>query len=494
MRSLVCVPALWLVVSALAGAQAPPVTVFTGATLIDGNGGPAVPDALVVIAGDRIQAAGPRGSVSVPPGARAVDADGKFIIPGLIDTNVHLSLYGGVGERYETLAKYHSRQKDIVLEAAQLQLKHGVTTVRDSYGLLMPLVAVRDAINRGRAIGPRVLAAGNIVGWGGPYSVSFSLIREQGLTLFQEQMNDEVSQGVGEDLVDLDPDELRTAIRAYLDKGPDFIKFGGTAHFARPAFIGFSSDAQKVIVDEAHARNKVAETHATTVDGLRLSIMAGIDLIQHPEMIGLRELPDGLVKMIADRKIVCSMLSNTITGDAWKKAMKDRDEATAKRAETPQTQKPQRPRTSAELRQRAVEDAVELQMRRRNAQKLIAAGAVVTIGTDNYWAAAPEFTRGGAKPDAQNHGIGSIIAIEGLVELGMTPSQAIVAATRNGAIASRGLTEFGTIEKGKRADLVILEADPLNDIRNLRKVSGVIRNGETIDRSALPAVRVLSQQ
>ena len=68
-------------------------------------------------------------------------------------------------------------------------------------------------------------------------------------------------------------------------------------------------------------------------------------------------------------------------------------------------------------------------MRRRNAQKLIAAGAVVTIGTDNYWAAAPEFTRGGTKPDAQNHGIGSIIAIEGLVELGMTPAQAIVAAT-----------------------------------------------------------------
>ena len=87
---------------------------------------------------------------------------------------------------------------------------------------------------------PRILAAGNIVGWGGPYSISFSLIREQGLTLFQEQMNDEISQGAGEDLVDMDPEELRVAIRAYLDKGPDFIKYGGTAHFARPAFIGFS--------------------------------------------------------------------------------------------------------------------------------------------------------------------------------------------------------------------------------------------------------------
>ena len=138
-----------------------------------------------------------------------IDAAGKFITPGLIDTNVHLSLYGGVGERYETLAKYHSRQQEIVLEAAQLQLKHGVTTVRDSYGLLMPLVAVRDRIHRGEVAGSRILAAGNIVGWGGPYSVSFSLIREQGLTLFQEQMNDEVSQGAGEDLVDMDPEELR---------------------------------------------------------------------------------------------------------------------------------------------------------------------------------------------------------------------------------------------------------------------------------------------
>jgi imidazolonepropionase-like amidohydrolase len=492
MRAGIVALALSAAVSAFLAAQ-PATTAITGATLIDGNGGAAVRDAVIIIAGDRIQAAGPRRSVSVPAGAHTIDASGKFIVPGLVDTNVHLSLYGGVGERYETLAKYHSRQQEIVLEAAQLQLKHGVTTVRDSYGLLMPLTAVRDRVNSGSAVGPRILAAGNIVGWGGPYSVSFSLIREQGLTLFQEQMNDEVSQGVGEDLVDMDPDELRTAIRTYLDKGPDFIKFGGTAHFVRPAFIGFSAEAQKVIVDEAHARNKVAETHATTVDGLRMSIDAGIDLIQHPEMIGLREMPDSLVKLIVDRKIICSMLSNTITGEAWKKAMKDRDDASAKRAAGEQTQTPQRARTSAELRQRAVEDAVELRMRRRNAEKLIAAGAVVTIGTDNYWAAAPEFSRGATKPDTQNHGIGSIIAIEGLVELGMTPAQAIVAATRNGALASRALADFGTLEKGKRADLIVLDADPLNDISNLRTVSTVMRDGRVIERHSLPAVRVLSQ-
>ena len=156
----------------------------------------------------------------------------------------------------------------------------------------MPLVAVREQIKRGDAIGPRILAAGNIVGWGGPYSISFSLIREQGLTLFQEQVNDEISQGAGEDLVDMEPEELRVAIRAYLDKGPDFIKYGGSAHFARPALIGFSPEAQKVIVDEAHRRGKVAETHSTTIDSLRLSVEAGIDLIQHPELLGPREMPD----------------------------------------------------------------------------------------------------------------------------------------------------------------------------------------------------------
>ena len=486
---LLVMAAVW---SAGLGAQ-PSVRAIVGATLIDGTGGAAVSDAVVVIQDGAVTAAGPRASVAIPAGATVIDANGKFVVPGLIDTNVHLSLYGGVNERYETLAKYHPRQREIVLEAAQLQLKHGVTTVRDSYGVLPPLVAVRDRIASGQAIGPRILAAGNIVGWGGPYSISFSLIREQGLTLFQEQMNEEVSQGVGEDLVDMTAEEVRGAIRSYLDKGPNFIKFGGTAHFARPAMIGFSPEAQRAIVEEAHARNRVAETHATTIDGLRLSIDAGIDLIQHPEVLGARELPEPLVRAIVDKKIVCSMLANTITGDAWSKHLKDRDEAARKRAEAEKKgTAAERARTAAERRQRAVEDGVELEMRRKNAQKLIAAGAVVTVGTDNYWAAAPEFSRA-PKPENQDHGIGTIIAIEGLVELGMTPAQAIVAATRNGAIASRGLAQFGTIQAGKRADLLVLDADPLADIHNLRKISAIYRDGRPIDRDRLPETRVLSR-
>ena len=118
-------------------------------------------------------------SVDVPGRARVIDGTGKFVTPGFIDSNVHLSLYGAG----ETIVRYESRNADLVLESAQLQLKHGFTTVRDSYGSLLPLIEIRDAIKRGEAVGPRILAAGNIVGWGGPYSISFSLIRETGLTL-----------------------------------------------------------------------------------------------------------------------------------------------------------------------------------------------------------------------------------------------------------------------------------------------------------------------
>ena len=494
---------LAILVLALAGAiaapraQTPParVTVISGATLIDGTGGAPIPDAVVIVTGDRITAAGPRGSVSVPPGAAILNAGGQFIVPGFIDTNVHLSLYGGVNDRYETLVRYNARQPEIVLEAAQLQLTHGVTTVRDSYGVLPALVATRDRINRGDAVGARILAAGNIVGWGGPYSVSFSLIREAGLTLFQEQMNDQITQGAGEDLVDMSPDELRVAINAYLDKGPDFVKFGGTAHFARPSFIGFSPEAQRVMVEEAHKRGKKAETHSTTPDGLRLSVEAGIDGIQHPEMLGPRELPAALIRQIVERQIACNMLVNTITGDAWAKHLKDREAAQKKLADDAAKATANgtaRAKTSAEQRKEAADTGEEMELRRKNARALIAAGAVVTVGTDNYWAAAAELARA-PKVETQDHGIGTILAIEGLVELGMTPLQAIGAGTKNGAFAAGLSADLGTIERGKIADLLVLGADPLADIKNIRAIRTLMVGGRVVDRGRLPEVRVLSR-
>jgi len=479
---------LFVALTSVAAAQ--PLAIV-GGTVIDGNGGPPLADAVVLITGSRITAVGPRASVAVPNGAAVIDAKGRYVVPGFIDTNVHFSLYGGMRDRYESLIRYHPRQNEIVLEAAQIDLKYGVTSVRDSYGMLIPLTQVRDRIASGAAVGARIQAAGNIVGWGGPYSVTFSLTPERDLTLFQEQMNDYVAQGAGENLKDLTSEELRVAINKYLDKGPDFLKYGGTSHFSEPTFIGFSPEAQKVMVDETHKRGKAAETHSTSIEGLRLSIAAGIDLIQHPEILSPREMPDDLTATIRQRNIIGSMLVSTMTGEAWTKHLKAREEAQKKIQET-QKKGLTHALTSAETRKRDSDLGEDLETRRRNAQKLIKTGCTLTVGTDSYWGAAPELARE-PKPENQDHGIGTILAIEGLVELGMTPAQAIVAGTKNGAIACRRLKDFGTLEEGKLADLVILDADPLADIHNIQKVRSVMKEGKTIDIARLPEKRVLSR-
>lgn len=456
---------------------------ITGVTVIDGNGGDPVHNQTVLITNGRIEKIGSSTSVKVPKGAKVIDGRGKFLTPGFVDSNVHASIYGGIN-RPETIIKYEKQNEALVTEFAQIQLKYGVTTIRDSFGALLPLVAVRDRINKGEVIGPRMLVAGNIVGWGGPFSISWGLIKPSDINVFQEQWNDFITQGAGEELMDMLPDELSVAINKYLDKGPDFIKFGGTSHFDDPVMIGFSPRAQKVMVDETHKRGLSAETHSTNLEGLRLSIEAGIDLIQHPEHTS-RVLPDELVQMIKDKNIVCAMLSNTITGDVWEKHVAKRKAAIESIKATDEAFGPGRMKTSTQHRREADQTEEYMEIARTNAMKLIAAGCLVTIGTDNYQGSAPEFQRT-PKPANQEPGLGSIIAIEGLVELGMTPAQAIVAVTRTGAIATKGLKDYGTIEDGKIADLVLLTADPHQNIGNIRKVDTVIKDGKVIDRSRLP--------
>ncbi|MXX55136.1 MAG: amidohydrolase family protein [Gemmatimonadetes bacterium] len=484
--ALVATAALAAVPPQPAATQSQPAIAIVGATIIDGNGGPPLTDGTLVTGGDRIAAVGPRASVQVPEGATVIDGAGRYVTPGFIDTNVHLSLYSG----HETLVRYEDRNAALTLEAAQMQLKHGFTTVRDSYGSLLPLMEIRDAIARGDTIGPRMLVAGNIVGWGGPYTVSFSLIRPQGLTLFQEQFNDFITQGSGEEWMEMEPEDLRVAVNRYLDLGPDFLKYGGTGHFSNPVMIGFSPAAQRVLVEETRKRGLIAETHSTSPEGLRMSVEAGLDLIQHPEVL-TAEMSDALVKEIADRGIVCSMLTNTITGKVWQEHVEAREKALAGDGGEDENRREGLAKTSVELRAERRAAGESMEIRRRNAEKLIAAGCVSTIGTDNYLGAAPEFRRE-KKAENQSFGIGSVIATEGLVELGMTPMEAITSVTRNGAIASGMLDELGTLEAGKYADVLVLDADPLADIGNIRALGVVIRDGKIVDLDALPYERIFS--
>ena len=474
---------------------------IVGATIIDGSGGAPIPDGTLVIEGDRITAVGDRASVTVPEGAEVIDGSGKFITPGFVDTNVHMSLAFGRGARVEEHAAYWAQHERLILQGLQLHLKHGVTTVRDSYGVLRPMQRVKKRIDAGEEIGPRTYLAGNIVGWGGPASETFAGLPESEISFFAERMNDEVTLGSGEEMMHMTPDELRVAINAYLDHGPDFIKYGATHHFNYPAGISFSPRAQRVIVEETHRRGLVAETHATSLEGLRLSILAGIDLIQHPDNVGNRTITDELVDMIVERGIVCSMLINQFTGPSWQFHVRNMERAREELAAAQARERQRRiPPTSAEIRRRVQDTGLpqpgsvmegRWTTKRTNAKKLIEAGCIVTVGTDNTL-----FGRGGVaadflreEPENMEHqlpGLGTIFAIEGLVELGMTPSEAITAATKNGAMASKALDEYGTLEAGKAADVLVLDADPLADIANIRRLSLVIKGGRIVDVDALP--------
>ena len=488
MRTLTFGVAVTLISAASIGAQTQRSTrpsaagdtliAIVGATVIDGTGAPAASDATIVVRGKRIAAVGPRASVRVPAGARVVDATGKFATPGFIDTNVHVSLYNNG----ESMVRYEDRFLDLIVEAAQTELKYGVTTVRDSYGALVPLVAIRDSIAKGKLLGPRMLVAGNIVGWGGPKSPLFS--NAAPVTFFDERMMDFIAQGAGEELLDMSPDSLRVAINAYLDKGPNFVKYGGTAHTNN--LITFSPRQQEAIVEEVHKRGLFAETHSTNPEPLRISVLAGIDLIQHPEVHNV-PIPADLVKLIVDRKVICSILSNSITGKPWKdylKAQQRTDSARADSLKNDSLKSMGRPKTSWELRRER--EAKRTAVRRANAEALIKGGCITTPSTDTYLSGAPEFSRAPRTDAHLMPGTATLAAIEGLVELGMTPAEALVAATRNGAIASQGLKDYGTIETGKYADILLLDADPLADIHNIRKLSFVMREGRMIDRERLP--------
>jgi imidazolonepropionase-like amidohydrolase len=452
---------------------------IVGATVIDGNGGTPLADATILVRGKRIAAIGPSAQIKVPKGARVINAAGKFVTPGFMDTNVHLSLYNNG----ESMVRYEDKFLDIVVEAAQTELKYGITTVRDSYGALLPLIAIRDSIAHGKIVGPRMLVAGNIVGWGGPKSPLFS--NATPTTFFDEQMMDFISQGAGEELLDMSPDELRVAIRKYLDKGPNFVKYGGTAHTNN--LIAFSPRQQEALVSEVHKRGLFAETHSTNPEPLRISVLAGIDLIQHPEVHNV-PIPDSLVQLIVEKKTMCSILANSITGKPWKDYLKTRQKADSAKADSVKNDSlktMQRSKTGWELRTAKRADGVAL--RRANAEKLIKGGCITTPSTDTYLSGAPEFSRTGPRTDAHMMpGTATLAAIEGLVELGMTPSQAIVSATKNGAMASQGLKDFGTLETGKLADILVLDADPTADIHSIRKLSLVMKDGRVIDRDRLP--------
>ena len=460
----------------IAGALLAPGSAFSqstivvrGATVIDGTGRAPIADAAIVMTGGRITAVGPAAAVPTPAGARVIDGRGKFVMPGLMDANVHL-VYG---MSVEFLARYEDRFDDLIAEAAQVALANGLTTVFDSWGPLRPLQRVRDRIARGEIPGARLFAAGNIIGFTGPFGRDFNGPAETTVSKpFVKRINDLWEEGTGPEVMWVTPDSLRSVIRGYTAKGPNFLKYGASGHYLQEMLM-FSPEQQRVIVEEGHRAGIVVETHTTSVESLRLAMDAGVDLMQHCSITGRVPMPAALLDRLKTGSPYCAIQSMTNERLAI--------ETGAKAAGFP-------PRVYWDELIRAQD---------QNERRMIAAGIPVLLATDagimnpDEAASVPENQR-----QDNNTALGQahFLWFRATAEKGMKPMDAIVAATRNIARAYRKDDELGTLEPGKRADLLLLDADPLADIANVEKIAAVIKDGVAVNRAALPVIRVLTRR
>lgn len=401
---------------------------ITGATLIDGTGKPAIPDAVVVIEGDRIVAAGARSEVKIPKGANVIDARGKTIMPGLWDMHAHFEQ----------------------VEWGPIYLAAGATTVRDVGNEFEFITAVRDAVKSGRGLGPRMLLAGIV---DGDSPGALGIIRAN------------------------TPEEARAVVNRYKNAGFDQIKI----------YSSIKPDILAAITAEAHRLGLTVTGHVPNGMNAFQAVEAGMDQINHIQYLpgvmrpkdfkpqpGVVPPPIDLESVEAKQAIQFFKEHGTVidpTVALFELLFHPTD--TAVKTFEPDVEKIA-PQLAGALNNTGVPPANAPFLRARLEQyyaiigALHRAGIPIVAGTDQ------------AIPGHSLHR-----EIELYVKCGFTPMEAIQSATIIPARVMKLDKEVGTIETGKRADLIILDANPLEAISNIRKVRSVITNGRLYDTAQL---------
>jgi imidazolonepropionase-like amidohydrolase len=442
-------------------------TIITGATVIDGTGAPPRPNAAIVIEDERIAEVADRFEAPTSGDSVQLDAAGAYVIPGLMDGNAHL-----VSLLPDVLIEFRGRYDELIEEAVQVTLRAGVTTVFDTWGPLAPLVAVRDRITGGSVVGSRMFVAGNIIGFDGPLSADFTPAGKVFGRDTVAEINGMYECGVGSDLMWRSPREVRERTAAYIaEGGMDFVKYAASGHgLAFSPFITFSQRVQNAIVEEAHAAGITVQGHSTTVESLQMEVEAGVDLLQHGEWTGPEPLPDETIAAIVDRRIPIGSILTTRRHQDWVEEHGD------------------------DRTRRLVFNRVRVESSRR----LIAAGARMLLTSDGFVAGARTLAHPALdflfdRDDPPNLlGASHLHWLRAAVEHGMAPMEALLSATRYLAEAYGKAAEIGSLEPGKRADLVVLDADPLADPANYGRVRLVMKDGTRVDRDRLPERRILS--
>lgn len=444
----------------------PEVIALQHATLIDGTGADPLPDATILVADGRFSAAGPAASVEVPAGAEVRDCSGGYVIPGLMDANIHL-----VSARTpDTLLEFEGRYDELAFEAAELALKYGLTTVFDTWGPAASLTRARDAIDRGERVGSRFFCAGNILGLDGPMSEDFF---KTGLTFEPEtkqRINELWELGCGTNLISMTVDQIGEAVAGYIDAtGVDFVKYAASDHRSE-GFLLFSEKAQRRIVEVCHAKGRLVQAHTTTVESLRMEVEAGNDLLQHPDHTLGTPIPDELMDEIVAARLPCMALMVTERYLDWLASAK--------------------PELAA---RRSADDL--------NNRTFIARRARVLLTTDAFAYGPRVKNHAGFRPGILEDSVpdmptqigrGHFLWIQAAWERGMEPMEILRSASAYIAEAYGKGDRYGTVTQGKAADLVVLDADPLAAPENYGRIRDVMKDGVIVDREALGADRLLA--
>lgn len=482
---------LLAIILAGSAVQAEPANLaLVGGTAITVADSLVVEDAVVLVHNGRIEQIGKRSTVKVPEGYQIIDTKGRWITPGLIDTNTHLILTTVP----EFFVKYEDDLEEIAIQSAQVGLKYGMTTMADSWGPLKPLKKARDRINSGEIIGSRVLIAGNIVGLGGPFSSYFmGSWPLDGKTLrygswvhpaIQQRINLLWEAGAGPEMIAMTPGEAAEAMRAYIDQGVDFVKVAVSGHGIGPVEpLMFSPRVLQAMREVVREAGIPFQTHSFSVESLRQSIDLEPDLLQHPNVMSVGWSRASEAQKAAIREMIAEIGEKGIISGLMAIPNRKQIEMTAE-WDSVEHNDPWLNRVMNE--RKGFYAHANFEQMSAGVKVWLDADVRYTIATDQ----GPEAADLG--PTVWGRlGRAHFDRMEALQQIGASPTEILTAATINGAAAYQMEHKVGSIEAGKLADLLVLDADPLEDIANLRRIRQVIKDGQIIDREALPTVKIL---
>src|SRR5262245_51828054 len=411
-------------------------TIFSGARVIVGDGS-TIENAAFIVDNGRFSQVAASGRLTPPAGARRVDLTGKTVMPALVDDHVHLGYRRGLTFTADNYTR------DTLLDTLDRFAYHGVAAVLEAGTGRGDLpFQVRPAARSGA----RYLTAGR--GFAMPNAGPGVPMRDAAYGVTTEE-------------------EARADVRALATPRPDMIKIwvddrSGTVEKLKP-------NLYRAIIDEAHKAGVRVMAHIAALDDAKDLLRAGVDGFGH--VVRDRDVDDELIAMLRQRPEVffCETLWGERTAiyqgkPAWLDEPLPRDTlSTTEIAQLVES-------FTAPVGVAQRESAGRLL---RNVARLNAGGVRLGLGTDT-----------GGVTGGQYFGLASLVELELLVKAGLTPSQAVVAGTRTSA-GILGLDELGMIAAWKSADFIVLDANPLDDIANARRIAAVYLRGTEVERAGL---------